>query len=109
MKYDRDAVMRYFRESEEETDARVKAGIEANRKSDATLLFVDREGRTCERVHVKIRQKRHDFKHGANLFGLGETRNGEEAAAAYRELFAAAFNLATVPFYWMTDEPEPGV
>ncbi len=109
MKYDRDAVMRYFRESEEATDARVRAGIEANRKGDATLLFVDAEGRACERVHVKIRQKRHDFKHGANLFGLGETKNGAEAAAAYRELFAAAFNLATVPFYWITDEPEPGV
>lgn len=37
MKYDRDVVIRYFRESEEAMDARVKAGIEANRKGDATL------------------------------------------------------------------------
>ena len=98
MKYDRDAAMRYFREQASETEARVKDGIEANRKGDATLVFRDARGRLCERVHVKVRQLRHDFKYGANLFGLAETKNGAESAAAYRERFAAAFNMATLPF-----------
>ena len=35
MKYDRNAVLRYFRAGAAATDARVKAGIEANRKGDA--------------------------------------------------------------------------
>ena len=108
MKYDRDVAMRYFRESAKETDARVKAGIEANRKGDVTLLFTDAQGRPCESVHVKVRQTRHDFKYGANIFGLSETKNGAEHAAAYRERFAAAFNFATLPFYWGANEPEPG-
>ena len=108
MKYDRNAVMRYFREQASETDARVKAGIEANRKGGVTLVFRDAQGRPCENVRVKVRQLRHDFKYGANLFGLAETKNGAEHAAAYRERFAAAFNLATLPFYWKDDEPERG-
>ena len=37
MKYDRNAVLRYFREYASETENRVKEGIEANRKGDATL------------------------------------------------------------------------
>ena len=108
MKYDRDAVMRYFRARAKETDARVKDGIERNRKADATLVFKDAQGRPCETVHVKVRQKRHDFKYGANLFGLAETKDGAEMAAAYRARFAAAFNLATLPFYWKSVEPERG-
>ena len=108
MKYKRDAAMRYFREQASETDARVKAGIEANREGDATLVFTNAQGRPCERVHVKVRQLRHDFKYGANLFGLAETKNGAESAAAYRERFAAAFNMATLPFYWEGNEPQPG-
>ena len=98
MKYDKNAVLRYFRES----------GIEANRKGDVALVFTDAQGRPCENVHVKVRQTRHDFKYGANLFGLSETKNGAEHAAAYRERFAAAFNFATLPFYWQANEPEPG-
>ena len=108
MKYNRDAVMRYFRTSAAATDARVKAGIEANRKGDLTLLFTNAQGSPCENVHVKVRQTRHDFKYGANIFGLAETKNGAEHAAAYRERFAAAFNFATLPFYWGANEPEPG-
>ena len=108
MKYDRDAALRYFRACAKETDARVKAGIEANRKGDAVLLFRDARGRPCENVHVKVRQTRHEFRYGANLFGLAETKNGAEMAAAYRERFAAAFNLATLPFYWQANEPAPG-
>ncbi len=108
MKYNKDAAMRYFREQASETDARVKEGIETNRKGDATLVFRDAQRRPCERVHVKVRQLNHDFKYGANLFGLAETKNGAESAAAYRELFAAAFNMATLPFYWEGNEPQPG-
>ena len=108
MKFDRNAVLRYFCANAAATDARVKAGIETNRKGDATLLFTDAQRRPCENVHVKLRQTRHDFKYGANLFGLSETKNGAEHAAAYRERFAAAFNFATLPFYWQANEPEPG-
>ena len=94
MKYDRNAAMRYFREQASETDARVKAGIEANRKGDATLVFTDAQGRPCERVHVKVRQLRHDFKYGANLFGLAETGLQTEIVAHGNAAIAAAHAYA---------------
>ena len=68
MKYDRKTVLRYFREQAAETDERVKAGIEANRKGSVSLEFCDAQGRPCETVRVKVRQLRHDFKYGANIF-----------------------------------------
>lgn len=106
--YDPDAVLRHFRRHAAETDARVRAGIEENRKGSATILFEDAEGRPCETTHVEIRQKTHDFKYGANLFMLGEFPDSADKNALYEELFAGAFNLATLPFYWKGLEPEEG-
>ena len=107
MRYDRDAVLDLFRMRRADTDARVKAGIEANRKGSILFKFVDASGKPLERVHVKLRQTGHDFKYGANLFMLGEFKS-QEQNAAYEELFAGAFNLATIPFYWTGTEPERG-
>ena len=87
MKYDRNAVLRHFRASAAATDARVKAGIEANRKGDVTLLFTDVQGRPCENVHVKVRQLRHDFKYGANLFGREWRTNFDRDAPGGRLSF----------------------
>jgi len=108
MKYDRDGVLDLFRLSAAETDARVRAGIEANRKGTLKILFKDGNGKPCETTHVKIRQKKHDFKYGANLFMLDEIVDSAEKNEAYKEHFAAAFNLATLPFYWSDVEPEEG-
>lgn len=108
MKYDRNAVLKFFRDNAAMVRSRVKSGIESNRKGGVSLVFRDADGRLCENVHAAIRQKRHDFKYGANLFGLAETKNGAEAAAAYKERFAEAFNTATLPFYWKDVEPERG-
>ena len=108
MKYDRDGVLDLFRLSAAETDARVKAGVEANRKGTLMLVFKDANGKPCETTHVKIRQKKHDFKYGANLFMLDEIVDSAEKNELYKERFAAAFNLATLPFYWKDLEPEEG-
>ncbi len=108
MKYDSKGVLDLFRFYAAETDARVKAGIEANRKGTLKILFKDENGKPCETTHVKIRQKKHDFKYGANLFMLDEIVDSAEKNEAYKEHFAAAFNLATLPFYWSDVEPEEG-
>ena len=79
MKYDRDAALRHFRACASETEARVRQGVEANRKGDATLVFRDAQGRPCERVHAKVRQLRHDFKYGmhhSRLFRGSRRRGG---------------------------------
>ena len=108
MKYDRDGVLRLFRLMAEEIDARVKAGIELNRKGPMLFTFLDKDGKVLENVHLKVTQKTHDFKYGADLFMLDEIVDSKEKNEAYKEHFAAAFNLATVPFYWEDLEPEPG-
>ena len=108
MKYDRDGVMRLFRLMAEETNARVEAGIELNRKGPMLFTFKDAAGKILENVHLKVTQKTHDFKYGADLFMLDEIVDSKEKNEAYKEHFAAAFNLATVPFYWKDLEPEPG-
>ena len=108
MKYDRDGVLEGFRRRASDTDARVGAGIEANRKGPMLLTFRDAEGRIPDNVHVKVVQRSHDFRYGADLFMLDEIGDSREKNEAYKDHFAAAFNLATVPFYWKDLEPEPG-
>ena len=108
MKYDPNSVLGRFRSAAAETDARVKAGIEENRKGTMTLSFKDADGRPCENVHVVLQQKSHRFKYGANLFMLDEIPDGADKNEAYKAQFAEAFNLATLPFYWKDLEPEQG-
>lgn len=108
MKYDYNGVMEMFRLRANETDARVKAGIEENRKGPMLVTFKDADGKVCENVHVKVTQKTHDFKYGADLFMLDEIPDDPAKNEAYKDCFAEIFNLATVPFYWSDLEPEPG-
>ena len=54
-----------------------------------------------------LRQKTHDFGYGANIFMLDEFET-EEKNAEYRRVFGEYFNMATVPFYWDTLEPDEG-
>ena len=103
----KDDFLKPFREDRELMDARIKSGIELYRKGSLKLLFKDKDGKPVPGVHVKIRQKTHDFRIGANLFMLDEFDHAEQNAA-YRELFAGLFNTATLPFYWNTLEPEQG-
>ena len=108
MKYDRDGVLHLFRLMSEEIDARVNAGIELNRKGPMLFTFKGKGGKVLDNVHVKVRQKTHDFKYGADLFMLDEIVDSKEKNEAYKARFAEAFNLATCPFYWNDLEPEPG-
>lgn len=104
---DRKEVLKPFAAKQSYMDDRIQSGIEANRKGCAAIRFQDKDGKPVENARVKIRQKNHDFRIGANLFMLEEF-NSAEQNAAYRELFADVFNIATLPFYWRDLEPEPG-
>lgn len=108
MKYDRNAVLDLFRLRAADTDARVKAGIEANRKGSWLFSFVDKNGKALENVHVRLHQKAHDFRYGADLFMLDEIVDSKVKNEEYKARFAEAFNLATCPFYWPGLEPEEG-
>ncbi len=108
MKYDRNAVLDLFRLRAADTDARVKAGIEANRKGSWLFSFVGKNGEALENVHVRLRQMAHDFRYGADLFMLDEIVDSKVKNEEYKARFAEAFNLATCPFYWTGLEPEEG-
>lgn len=88
-------------------ETRIAAGIEANRKGDFTLVLTDKLGKPIRKAIVDIRQVRHEFQFGANIFML----NGFPSEAEnrqYEETFKSLFSTACVPFYWKTLEPESG-
>ena len=103
----RKAVLKPFENKKDYMLDRVTHGIEINRKGFAHLTVTDAQNKPLAGVQVKIRQTSHDFKYGANLFMLDEFSAAEQNKK-YEELFAGAFNIATLPFYWNTLEPEPG-
>ncbi len=102
-----DLYMKAYLDNKEAIDERETASIEKHRKGDCKLRFVDRDGKPVANKKVKLTQKTHDFKYGANIFMLDEFESDEDNKE-YRRFFKEYFNLATVPFYWNTLEPEEG-
>lgn len=102
----REVVLRMFEKHKEYTEDRIKSGIELHRKGFAEIKLVDCDNNPVN-AEIKIKQKTHEFKYGANIFMLDEFEN-QEKNETYREKFAEAFNIATLPFYWNGLEPEEG-
>ena len=103
----REKVLKPFVDHADYMNDRVNSGIEANRKGWAKIRVVDGEGNPVPGVKITAEQKDHDFKYGANIFMLDEMEN-DYKNAEYKRLFAEAFNMATVSFYWCDLEPEEG-
>lgn len=82
-------------------------GIEKYRKGDGKIIFKDKNGAPIKGAKIKINQKSHEFRFGANLFMLDELET-EEKNEKYKKCFAELFNMATLPFYWRDLEPEKG-
>ena len=99
-------VFELFEKYNEETEDRVAIGIEANRKGFATITLKDKNGNPVD-GELKAIQKNHEFRFGANCFMLGQLET-EEKNRLYEEYFADLFNMATLPFYWDSTEPERG-
>ena len=104
---DRRKVLELFEEQKDFLDEKITYGIETYRKGDATLAFTDRDGNPIANAQIKIKQTTHEFKFGANLFMIDELEN-DEKNEAYKKHFADVFNMATLPFYWDSLEPERG-
>ena len=74
----RDDILKSFNKYKEETDERVRLGIEQNRKGFAAITVKDKDGNPVPGVKIKAKQKRHEFMHGANLFMLDEFESEEK-------------------------------
>lgn len=104
---DREKLLELFEKNKDYMNERIKDGIEQNRKGYANICVKDKDGNAVSNVKMKLKQKSHEFKYGANLFMLDEFEN-EEKNELYKKYFADAFNMATLPFYWDATEPEKG-
>lgn len=87
--------------SDEQTDKRIRDGIEKNRKGNFTL-----DVKNAKNVHVKL--KNHKFRFGCNMFMLDEFPDDANKNEIYKQKLKDCFNLLTVPFYWDATEPEEG-
>lgn len=104
---DREKLLELFEKNKDYMNERIKGGIEQNRKGYANICVKDKDGNAVSNVKMKLKQKSHEFKYGANLFMLDEFEN-EEKNELYKKYFADAFNMATLPFYWDATEPVKG-
>ena len=104
---ERRKVLDLFEEQKDLLDQRVSDGIERYRKGDARITVTDRDGKPLRNAKVKIDQSSHEFRFGANIFMLDELES-DEKNEAYKKYFAELFNMATLPFYWDSLEPERG-
>ncbi len=95
-----------FRENEALYNEKL-SDIEKYRKGKKKIRILDKNGDPVSNKRVKITQKTHEFKYGANIFLLDEFPT-EEENKIYRDTFHRYFNLATLPFYWAELEPEEG-
>jgi len=100
-------VLELFRKQEHYINEQVKSGIEQYRKGNCTIEVTDKEGNPVKNAKVSVCHTKHEFKFGANLFALDQFET-EEKSKKYREFFKDIFNIATLPFYWSTIEPNKG-
>lgn len=104
---DKRRILDLFDEQRDLVEERVSAGIEANRKGNGRIRVLDQKGAPVANASIKLTQKTHEFRFGANLFMLDEMES-EEKNEKYKKYFSELFNMATLPFYWDALEPERG-
>jgi GH35 family endo-1,4-beta-xylanase len=86
---------------------RLEARIRECRTAEVALTVTDSRGRPLKDAAVTVRQTRHKFLFGCNIFDL-KPQDASPLQKAYQERFAALLNYATLPFYWKRYEPERG-
>ena len=102
----RKCVLDYFEQNKDFFEDTVYPNIEKYRKGDIKISVTDKDGNKISNGKVKIKQLNHEFKFGANIFMLDELE-AEEKNRKYKESFKSLFNMATLPFYWNSTEPQP--
>ena len=88
-------------------DKAIEARIRQYRTADVTLTVLDAAGKPLVGKTVTVRQVRHQFLFGCNIFRL-EPADTSAAQKAYQQRYAALLNYATLPFYWGSFERREG-
>lgn len=96
-----------------EYEARVRAGIEHNRKSSARIEVVDAKNRKVVGAKVSVKQKSHDFLFGCAfpLWHEPPKRLGKDGWDNWNRYFTRLFNYTTSEnsLKWGPIEPQEGV
>ena len=104
---ERRKILDLFDEQNDYVEEKVSHGIETYRKGDGKIHIIDTNGNPVAGAKIKLNQKSHEFRFGANIFMLDELETPEKNDI-YKKHFAEVFNMATLPFYWDALEPERG-
>ena len=104
---ERRKILDLFDEQSDYVNEKVSHGIETYRKGDGKVQVIDKNGDPVAGAKIKFSQKSHEFRFGANIFMLDELETPEKNEI-YKKCFADVFNMATLPFYWDSLEPERG-
>ena len=80
--------------------------IKEHRCAAATIIVLDAAGKPVPDAKLEIRQTRHAFLFGCNIFKwqIPDAKLQE----AYRQRYAELLNYATIGFYWWAYEPAQG-
>ena len=104
---DRKRILELFESQKDFYEEKVNTGIEKYRKGDSEIALSDKDGKAISGAEIKVVQTSHEFRFGANIFMLDELET-QEKNDKYKRYFSDVFNMATLPFYWDTLEPERG-
>lgn len=85
----------------------IDARIEQVRKTTLTVEVLDAAGRPLPGAAVAVRQLRHAFLFGCNIFRL-EPGHDDAWQQAYQKRYTDLLNYATLPFYWNSFESQRG-
>lgn len=77
------------------------------RTAEVTMSLRAADGTAVAGRVVTVRQLRHRFLFGCNIFGL-KPGDASPRQQSYQAWFRELLNYATLPFYWGAYEPEPG-
>ena len=105
--YERRRILEKFEEQKSFVNEKVESGINANRKGAVRITLKNEAGEAIPNYTVRMVQKTHEFKYGANLFMLDELET-EEKNEKYKDVMSSFGNIATLPFYWNATEPRMG-
>jgi GH35 family endo-1,4-beta-xylanase len=104
----RKEILEHLTKTYEAVKDRIDNGIEQNRKGDFKVTLKNTDGSAVSDVKLTLKQKKHAFRFGANIFMLDELETPEKNEI-YKERFKSLFNMATLTFYWSATEPERGL
>ena len=102
---DRRKILEKFNSQGDALNEKINSNIEKYRKGDIKISISDASGAPVKNASIRLVQKSHEFRFGANIFMLDELETPEKNEL-YKKTFAELFNMATLPFYWNTLEPQ---